>query len=395
MPELRPDSPIADFIAYALMNNPRVEAAFFAWEAEVREITIAQSLPDPQLTIGPEIQRSIMKFLIGVVQDIPWPEKLALRAEAVSAGAIGKRYLFEDEMLKTVFRLHVAYYRNGLLIEKISLARRILELVNAGESSIRSGFETGIANIQDLSAIRSEQSRLRAELAGLEDSYNVARAQWREALGVAPSEPLPPIPPTRIGERLLPDEDLLNRAMENNVRLKALAQEIRRAETLVELAYKENAPDIGIGMGADPKQTPWTLMPEVSLTLPLWRKKIAAEIASAHAREKGSRSMLSAAELEWVVTLAEKTFMWRELRRQTELIEKQLIPLAEAKLNSLDARYTTGMSGFVERMEATVDVLELKVRLADAVAGREIVYDEISLSVLSNQPEESGKIFGN
>ena len=124
-------------------------------------------------------------------------------------------------------------------------------------------------------------------------------------------------------------------------------------------------------------------------------KKIAAEIASAHAREKGSRSMLSAAELEWVVTLAEKTFMWRELRRQTELIEKQLIPLAEAKLNSLDARYTTGMSGFVERMEATVDVLELKVRLADAVAGREIVYDEISLSVLSNQPEESGKIFGN
>jgi outer membrane protein TolC len=50
LPELTVDSPLANFIRFAVLNNPKVEAAYEDWNASVAAIAPARALPDPQLT---------------------------------------------------------------------------------------------------------------------------------------------------------------------------------------------------------------------------------------------------------------------------------------------------------------------------------------------------------
>lgn len=396
LPLLTPDSPFSDFITYAMLNNPNVEAAFYDWKMSVEEAVAAGSLPNPQLTLNAEITSIVESFIIGLAQELPGPGKLELQAEAVSAIARKKRFIFENELLNAAFKVNETFSQNGLLNEKISLTRQMLELADTGESSVRAGLETGLESPRNLTLIQSEQARLRNELANLEDSRKVIFAQWREALGIGISEPLPPFPRSMPPKHVLPDEDaLLNAALTSNAQLKALSEEIKLAETLVKLAYKENVPDFDAGLGTNTRQKPWSLMPEIGLTLPVWRDKIGAQIASARAGEKESRSMLSAAKLELVITLAEKSFMWRELRRQSKLIETQLMPLATVKLQSSESSYTTGGSGIMEWIESANEILELKTLLSESTAREEIALSEIMLLILSRQPEETNRILNS
>lgn len=397
LPLLTADSPFSDFLTYALLNNPNVEAAFYDWEMSVEEAIVAGSLPDPQLIFSAEIASTVEKFLIGLMQELPGPGKLDLRAEAASAEARKKQFLFEEELIHTAYKVSRTYYENALLNEKIKLTGEIIGLIDAQEVSASTGIKTGTVRSNELAMVQSERAGLLVELANLKDSRNALLARWREVLGVPPGETLPPLPLTAPPKQhILPDENaLLNMALSSNKELKALTEEIKQAEALVKLAYKENMPDFGAGLGTDARQTPWSLMPEINLTLPIWREKIGSQIAAARAGENKSRSMLSAAELDLVIMLAEKAFMWRELNRQAQLIETQLIPLAEAKISNAGIYYQTSGPGFIDWLNAGKELLELKIRIAEITANREIISADIFCMALSHEPEELQKIINS
>ena len=50
LPKLGTNAPLHDFLLYAMLNQPQVEAAYFDWAAFVQRITVERSLPDPRLT---------------------------------------------------------------------------------------------------------------------------------------------------------------------------------------------------------------------------------------------------------------------------------------------------------------------------------------------------------
>src|SRR5271166_3377714 len=49
LPVLGTNASLSDYLSYALLNEPKVEAAYFDWLASVERITVQRSLPDPQL----------------------------------------------------------------------------------------------------------------------------------------------------------------------------------------------------------------------------------------------------------------------------------------------------------------------------------------------------------
>ncbi|MEW6027001.1 MAG: TolC family protein, partial [Planctomycetota bacterium] len=228
----------------------------------------------------------------------------------------------------------------------------------------------------------------------LQESARPLIARWRKALGVAPNEAQPLMPNEPFTEHILPQEtDLLDRLLKHNLHLKALSAEVRQAEVMVERSYKEKNPDWSVGLGTDAKKDKLNWMPEVSMTLPIWRQKIAAQIASAQANEKQARAMRSAEEINLAVMLAEKAFMWRELQRESQLIREKLLPLAETKLNSINAFFKTGRNRFTDWFNARRELLELQTQLAVVNAQREIVFADISLIALCTNVEETSKLF--
>ena len=103
--------------------------------------------------------------------------------------------------------------------------------------------------------------------------------------------------------------------------------------------------------------------------------------------------MLSAEEINLAVMLAEKSFAWRELQREILLISGKLMPLAEAKLYSIDVSYKTGQTGFTGWFNARRELLELEIQLAVVNAQSEIVWADISLIALCQSVEETSKLF--
>ena len=57
LPALSEDSSLSNYLAYAMLNQPKVEAAYYDWAASIERITQARSLPDPQFTFQMDIQK--------------------------------------------------------------------------------------------------------------------------------------------------------------------------------------------------------------------------------------------------------------------------------------------------------------------------------------------------
>src|SRR5216684_5006678 len=70
LPVLTADSSLSNFLAYAMLNRPEVEAAYYDWAASVERITQARSFPDPQLTLQMDIQSVVTSIMPGLMGSI-------------------------------------------------------------------------------------------------------------------------------------------------------------------------------------------------------------------------------------------------------------------------------------------------------------------------------------
>ncbi|KAB2910949.1 MAG: hypothetical protein F9K30_22150, partial [Dechloromonas sp.] len=102
----------------------------------------------------------------------------------------------------------------------------------------------------------------------------------------------------------------------------------------------------------------YQLIEPCSLTLPIWRDKIAAEIASAQSAKQAGEARLAAEQIMVAVELAEKTFMFREATRNQALIERDLLPKAQQSLEVARSAYVTGRTGFLDVVEASRSLLD-------------------------------------
>ncbi len=384
--ELTPDSSLSNFLAYALLNSPVVEAAFYDWSASVENITVTRSLPDPQLTFQAYIQDTITSLMPGLAWNFPGPGKLRARARVAAADSQGKYFAFESAVLQAAFNLKRAYYQLGLLDEQLQLKRETLSLLENQERVLRAQNEAGTATLPDLLRVQSERDRVHTDLANLEDLRRSLLEDFKAALGLTLEQPDPPTPAHFEMSRESPDADeLLRVAFERNPQLAAMAADVRAAEAGIAVAYKERVPDFNAGLSADVYAPPF-YWPQAGMTLPIWRDKLAAEVAQARANELAASSRLRAAQIDLAVSFAEKSFAYRETSRNLALIEDDLVPKARQSLGIVRAGYRAGTMDFSSLTDAERMLLDLKVAAAEARTEREIALAELSIMVAGVPP---------
>jgi outer membrane protein TolC len=387
LPELTADSSLSNYLAFALLNSPTVEAAFYDWSASVENITVTRSLPDPQLTFQSDIADIVMTVMPGFLQEFPGPGKLKARAKVASAESEGKYFAFESAVLQAAFNLKRAYYQLGLLDEQLQLTRETLSLLENQERVIRAQNEAGRATLPDLLRVQSERDRVRTDLANLEDSRRSLLENFKAALGLMPELPDPPAPAHLETDGQNPDTDeLLRYAFARNPQLAAMEADVRSAEAGIAMAYKERVPDFSLGLMADVKAAPTMFRPLAGMTLPIWRDKLAAEVAQAKANEMAATSRLKAAQIDLAVRFAEKSFACRETNRNLALIEDELVPKARQSLETVRAGYRAGTMDFSSLTEAERMLLDLKLAAAEARTERGIALAELSLMVAGVPP---------
>lgn len=387
LPALGTNATLATLLTYAMLNQPRVEVAYYDYAAAVERTTVERSLPDPRLTLELDIQSAVTTVMPGLWVDMPWVKKLRLRADRVSAESQAKYHVFETAVFQTAFEVKRAFHQLYFLNERLLINRETLDLMNEMEQVARAQNEVAKVTLQDVLRAQMDQDRLRTEIANLEDMRNPLLAQLKTALGMSASQPNPPVPARLESAPLDLDGDkLLTVAMERNPRLKAIEAEVRQGEVSIRLAEQSKRPDFNMGVELDAKAAPLMTRPTLGVTLPIWRDKIAAEIAAAQSARLSAAARLSAEQIQLAAEFASKSFAYRESTRNVKLLTDALLPKAQLALDVARAGYGAGRVDFINLQDARRTWLEFRLACVDARLQRELALAELSLLIVGLPP---------
>jgi outer membrane protein TolC len=386
LPALTPDAGMSNFLAYALLNSPEVASAYNDWGAAVERITVERSLPDPKLTFQAYIQDALTSLMPGLMQDLPGPGKLAVAARVATAESRAKYFAFESAVLQAAFDFKSAYYNLHFLDERIRINRQTLALLADLEATARSRNEVGKATLQDVYRAQIERDQLTTAITNLDDSRGPLFAQFKASLGLTHDQPDPPLPAKFESTPLdLSSDDLLATALARNPRLRAAEAEVRLAQAGIAQARKSEVPDFSAGLQAE-VYTPPFYWPQASMTLPVWRDKIAAQIASAQAGKRAAKARLTAEQIKLTVDFAERTYDYREITRNLALLETKLIPKSRQSLEIARAAYLSGQIDFFNLMDAERAWLNFRLAEVQERTRREITLADLSLSIAGLTP---------
>jgi outer membrane protein, heavy metal efflux system len=387
LPTLGTNAGLSNFLYFAVLNQPDIEAAYYKWAASVERITVERSRPDPRLTFGADIASVVMAVMPGLMIDLPGPGKLRAAANAATAESGVAYFEFKSSALRAAYNLKRAYYQLYFLEHRIGVNRQMLDLLSDIERIARARNEAAQATLQDVLRAQIEQERLTTEVANLEDSRNVLHAQFKAALGLQAADPNPPIPARFESTSInMPTERLLDAALAHNPRLRAIEAEVRQADALIRVAERSRVPDFSAGIEAEVKAAPLMWSPQASVTLPIWRDKIAAQIAAAQAQKRVAHARLSSEQIALAVEFAERSFMLRESERNLDLLRERLLPKAQNSLDVARSGYTSARATFIDLIDAERTLLEFQLREIEAKTQRELALAELSLLILGEPP---------
>jgi outer membrane protein TolC len=254
----------------------------------------------------------------------------------------------------------------------------------------RAQNDVGKVTLQDVLRAQIEQDRLRTEIANLEDSRTSLLAQFKAALGMKAEEPAPPVPSRFENTTLdLSSDKLFETALAQNQRLKGIEAEIRAAEASIILARKGRLPDFTLGFMGDAKTDPTLYrLPgnPGTMSLPIWRDKIAAQIAEAQANKRSAEARLSAEQIALAVDFAEKSYSYREASRTLMLLREQLLPKARLSLEVARSGYLAGQIDFLNLSDSQRTLLGFELEKVEAATRREVVLAELSLIIQGMTP---------
>jgi outer membrane protein, heavy metal efflux system len=381
-----------ELIAWALKNNPSVQAAEARWHAARERIVQAGTLPEPELTYRISVEQidtnqSPVGHTVGISQMFPWFGTLERAVEVRSAEARAAAQRYVQQQLLVVSAIKAAWAEYVYLGQAAEVFREQIALLKQIEPVVRSRFRTGEVGQRDLVRIEAESDRVENNLRDVEEMIVAAAAQVNAAVGRHVNAPLPQSDDASVMRNSLDirpidiDADALLASLARlNPDLERLRHELAARRHAKQLAEKQFYPDIMLGVeygintskrmarmdrgGSD------MLMGMIGLRLPIWRDSYEAGVREAMAewgatlRELDDRQNTLEAELKMAV------YAVRDAQRRAELFGDRLRIRAEQVLQSTRTAYRAGEATFSDLIEAQRELLEFELATRRAEADR-------------------------
>ena len=369
LPQLTEASPLADYVRYAELSNPGVQAALSKWRAALERVAQVATLPEPRLTLMGMWTRGrsepIEKRAEGS-QEFMGFGKLTAMGEMALAEAEMARQEHEMARLRVAYRVKDAYFELYYVARAVAVMRENVELLKNFEAIALSRYRVGKGEFMDTVRAQVELSKVENELRSLTDMLGPIGAQLNAALGRGPAAPLPP--PKAIPEEKLEDaeEALVARLRECSPELRMLAAEIAKERAAVALARRSYYPDFMLGLRYTVESPPDAMgmrswMPMVTSALPVWWGKYRAARREAEARLEGASLAQADKSNTLSSDLAMMLFRYRDAARRVALYRDSLIPKADQSLKAVQAAYAVGRAEFTALVDAERMLLEFRL----------------------------------
>ena len=354
---------LEDYLKIAAENNPGIRARQMEFQAALQKLPQVSALPEPQVNASFFFRPMMLPMgnqlgSISVMQMFPWFGALdAMEKEA--AGMADVKYQAVAAAQNELFlKIKNAWYPLFELEEQIRIQRDNLRVLETDKELATIKFQYGQAPMVD--AIRADImiDEVTTQIALLEQKRRPLEVAFNRLLNRDDSAPV-----TISGSLPEPEPGSISRRdslLANNPALAVLDKQIlaeRAGETAAEYLRK---PMIGAGLqymplvkrkGGDLNLPPNTgrdmVMPMVSVTLPIWRKKYdaAAEERRLMQTVYADRKQDMENELSAMYEMA-----WYELEKNAqiaELLNSQMVKTQQA-INLLTAAYSNDGKDFEE-----------------------------------------------
>lgn len=282
------------YLQEAVANNPKVKAKYAEFEVALQRAARANALPDPTLSFGyfimpVETRVGPQRAKISLSQMFPWFGTLAANKDVLSLQAEAKYQEFLDVRNDVYYEVKKAWYPLYENKQILTLQEENIEILKTFKRLATTAFKNGKGNLSD--ALRAdvmidiaitEIELLKEEQKPLIIQFNLIlnRSDTTLAINI---ESLPE-PIIKINYRR-------DSILQSSPILQALDLRLKSAEAEEKLARKQGLPKFGVGLdyvivgqrndvsitdnGND------VLMPMVSMSLPIFRRKYRSAIKEA------------------------------------------------------------------------------------------------------------------
>ncbi|MHC4396731.1 MAG: TolC family protein [Planctomycetota bacterium] len=383
--QLNEQSGLSDYLIYAALNNPGLEAAFNRWKAEIEKAPQVKSLPDPQFTYRYFIEQvetrvGAQKQAFGIAQMFPWFGKLDLRGDVAGQAANVARQRYEAAKLKLFFEVKDAYYEYYYLAKSIAVTKENVSLIKHLESVAQSRYKAATGTHPDVIRAQVEMGKLEDRYRTLLDLQQPIIARLNSALNRPVEADIPSPTEIQFNEVDITDQELLARIITENPELKALDFEITQNKKSIELAKKDYFPDFTFGLniidtddspvgnpsdnGKDP------VVASVSINIPLWREKYAAGVREARSRYFAARGEHRQKANSLSSQLKMTLYSFRDAERKIDLYRDALLPKAKESLKVTESGFRAAKGSFTDLIDAQRILLEFTLSYERALADR-------------------------
>lgn len=413
-PVLNDTSSADDYVTYALLNNPGVEAAYHRWNAKAERVVQVGALPDPRVSFGyfvEEVETRVgpQEARVGVQQTIPWPGLLGDQEDAAARAARAAWRRFEAVRLAVAERVAVGLHDLSYLDRTIQITRENFDLLKSFERVIRARYRVAAGSHPELIRVQVALGELEDRLLQLQALRPSYVADINAALNRQSLTPIPraPVLPSRVAA--VTADTLSAIAREFNPDLLALDEEIEEQRHLEDVARKDGYPDLTLGLdyiftgeatnrslsgsGDDP------VLLTFGVSVPLSRRKynaairesMARRLAISHQRAEETNRIASSLHRAW--------FDHTDADRRVRLYEDSLIPKAEESLQAFLAGFRSGSTSFLDLLDTERTLLDFAISAERARADRgkalarlhTLVGKEVPTRLVGNNEKDGGK----
>lgn len=372
------DSPVDDFVAYALRHRPELRARLEQWRAASAEARAVDELPPLEVMYGYYFRRvetrvGPQRHRVRVQQGIPWPGKAQRAREARRIAADVEGVQFDGELVDIRWEVVDAYWRLWTVAQQLEWQRQHYEIARSLSDSVRGRIEVGSASLADVSQSELLVSRTadavdRSGQQWQRTQFDFARAvgfTGSDAVAVAPANPRLRLPAES-------DDELVDAAQQHpRIRVWAARRDATTADTATVRAKRY--PDLGVGVewmetgiAHDPSMHDSgkdAVVGTFGLQVPLWNGELRGAEEVLAAKSAAFEASEDAAKREADASVRKATSDLRETARRVRLYERTLVPQAEAALGSVRGAYEVGQSSIAALLIAQNELLQLRLQL--------------------------------
>lgn len=381
---LKAQDSLSTYIAAAIRNNPAVISEYNAYKAQVSSACGAGILGDPTLQVGvfPKAMQHVNGKQIAtftLMQMFPWFGTLKAGRENMEYLAESSYQKFRADGIALAYDVQKKWYNILATQEKIKavngkidLLKDIVKLSSLTYTTQSAGRN---AKMSDQLRLEAERHSLEEQVASLTDQLRLQRQQLNIIMHRDAESPLS-IPDTII-LREMPDISLQDIEANDPLLQKATADG-KAYDAQERLAVNKGKPTISIGLEymlngkVDMPVMPSMngndmLMPMVTVSLPIYRKKINMEKQAAKynkvSTEYSYQSRQDNIRSEYL-SIAQRA---SDVKRKVRLYDKEVDILGRT-LSLMTTEYSTGTTTLTEILETNRQYIDYALKKAEAYA---------------------------